>query len=88
MTGVTYSVTPLHETWRSMRRLIALALYTASPTIEDLARRVGLTSAALRQYRLGRRTPSAEVAVRLARALRDQARRLVAIARRLEGFHT
>jgi transcriptional regulator with XRE-family HTH domain len=70
-----------------MRRLIASALRAAAPTMEELARRIGLTSAALRQYRLGLRTPSPEVTGRLARVLREQASRLVAIARRLEGSH-
>jgi transcriptional regulator with XRE-family HTH domain len=72
----------------SLRHIVAQALRTASPAMEDIARSVGLTSAALRQYRLGARTPSSDVIQRLARTLRTQAGRLLAIARRLERVHS
>lgn len=52
--------------------------------LEEVGAELGLSSSALRRYRLGDRTPDPATALRLARALRAYARRLDRSARRLE----
>ena len=65
-------------------RLIADALKEAVVAMEELARRAGLSSSALRRYRQGNRTPSSRVLRRVARELRSQGKRLERLARNLE----
>lgn len=67
-----------------MRRLFTDALRAASPTIEQLAQQMKCSTAALRAYRLGTRTPAPAVARSLAVVLRRQGKRLEALATRLE----
>ncbi len=65
-------------------RLVADALATAALAVEELATNAGLSSSALRRYRLGDRTPSPDVLRRLAEELRSQAKRLERLAHSLE----
>lgn len=65
-------------------RLVGDALATAALAVEELAAKAGLSSSALRRYRLGDRTPSPDVLRRLARELRSQAKRLERLAQNLE----
>ncbi len=65
-------------------RLVADALEVAALAVEKLAAKAGLSSSALRRYRLGDRTPSPDVLRRLARELRVQAKRLERLAQNLE----
>jgi len=66
------------------RRLVRIALRAASPSVEELARAVRLSSSALRKYRQGTRSVPGSLLGSLARALRAQAARLTALAERLE----
>ena len=68
-----------------VNRLVADALEAATIAVEEFATRAGLSSSALRRYRLGDRTPSSEVLRRLAEELRQQARRLQRLAHNLEA---
>ena len=63
---------------------MAHALEVVTLGVEELAARAGLSSSALRRYRLGDRTPSSEVLRRLATELRRQVKRLERLARNLE----
>jgi transcriptional regulator with XRE-family HTH domain len=65
-------------------RLVADALKAAALAVEELAVRAGLSSSALRRYRLGNRTPSPDVLRRLAKELRLQGKRLERLAHELE----
>jgi len=65
-------------------RLVAEALEAAALAVEELASRTGLSSSALRRYRLGDRTPSPDVLRRLAKELRRQGKRLARLAHTLE----
>ncbi len=65
-------------------RLVGDALATAALAVEELATNAGLSSSALRRYRLGDRTPSPDVLRRLAEELRSQAKRLERLAHNLE----
>jgi transcriptional regulator with XRE-family HTH domain len=65
-------------------RLVADAVKAAAWPVEELADRAGVSSSALRRYRLGDRTPSPEVLRRLAAELRSQAKRLERLAHNLE----
>jgi transcriptional regulator with XRE-family HTH domain len=65
-------------------RLVADALVAAAVAMEDLARRAGMSSSALRRYRLGDRTPSSRVLQRLGGTLREQAEQLQKVADQLE----
>ena len=56
----------------------------AALAVEELAAKAGLSSSALRRYRLGNRTPSPDVLRRLAEQLRSQAKRLERLAHELE----
>lgn len=67
-----------------MRRLYVDAISVASPTIQQLAREMGCSTAALRAYRLGTRTPGPLVARSLATVLRRQSKRLDRLAAQLE----
>ena len=68
-----------------VNRLVADALEAATVAVEELATRAGLSSSALRRYRLGDRTPSSDVLRRLAGELRRQARQLQRLAHKLEA---
>ena len=68
-----------------VNRLVADALEAATLAVEELATRAGLSSSALRRYRLGDRTPSSDVLRRLAGELRHQARQLQRLAHNLEA---
>jgi transcriptional regulator with XRE-family HTH domain len=68
----------------SLRRLIVRALQTASPSVEEIAARLGLSTSALRYYRLGKREPSADTVRDLAAVLRRQAAKLEVMAEQLE----
>ena len=65
-------------------RLVAGALEAAALAIEELASRAGLSSSALRKYRLGNRTPSPNVLRHISRELRRQSKRLERLAHALE----
>jgi len=65
-------------------RLVADALNAAALAVEELAVRAGLSSSALRRYRLGNRKPSPGVLRRIAKELRRQGRRLERLAHTLE----
>ena len=67
-----------------VNRLVADALEVVTLGVEELAARAGLSSSALRRYRLGDRTPSSEVLRRLATELRRQVKRLERLARNLD----
>ena len=69
---------------KRVHRLVTEALEAAALAVEELAVRAGLSSSALRRYRLGNRKPSADVLRRLARELRSQAKRLERLAHTLE----
>lgn len=66
------------------RQRISLALIAAAPGLAELARRVGLSSSALRRYRLGDRKPSNEMLGKVAAVLRAQANDLLRLAKELE----
>jgi transcriptional regulator with XRE-family HTH domain len=66
------------------RRLVRTALRAASPSLEELARVLSVSSSALRKYRQGTRSVPGALCAALARALRAQAARLTALADRLE----
>lgn len=68
----------------ALSRLVIGAILAASPSVESLAERLGLSTSALRRYRLGNREPSAGTVQRLASELRRQAADLVELAERLE----
>jgi hypothetical protein len=70
----------------ALRRLIAKALKVGTPTIEGYARDLGLSTSALRRYRLGNRTPPAALASRLARLLRQRAAVMVRHAAELDAI--
>jgi transcriptional regulator with XRE-family HTH domain len=74
----------LATTPNKVRRLVQRALDTATPTLRDLAGRAKLSYHAVRQYRLGARTPGRSVLRKLARVLRKQARDLLREADRLD----
>jgi len=64
--------------------LVTEAIEAAALAVEELAVRAGLSSSALRRYRLGDRTPSPDVLRRLAEELRSQAKRLERVAQNLQ----
>lgn len=68
----------------ALRHLVADALRAATPTMEDLAQTLDLSTAALRSYRLGTRTPAPAFRRKFAKLLRNQAERLMRVATRLE----
>jgi len=74
----------LATTTHKVRQVLTRALDAATPTLRDLARSIQLSYHAVRQYRLGARTPSADVLRKLARALRHQARQVGRYADALE----
>jgi transcriptional regulator with XRE-family HTH domain len=66
------------------RRLFVDALRTATLSVEAIAERLGLSTSALRRYRLGDRTPSPNVLRGFARVLREQGRALEKFAHQLD----
>jgi hypothetical protein len=70
-----------------LQTLVQRALKAASPTIEQLAAQLECSTSALRRWRLGNREVSPEVAGRLAKLLRRQARVLDRVAAELD-HHT
>jgi transcriptional regulator with XRE-family HTH domain len=69
----------------ALRRLIGKALEAATPTVEECAAELGLSSSALRRYRLGDRTPTTTLVKRLAGLLRRRAAVMVRLATELEA---
>ena len=69
---------------QSLRVLVSEAMRAAGPSLDALAGRLGLSSSALRYYRLGRRLPSPETVDRIARELRRQAAQMQRLAEQLE----
>jgi transcriptional regulator with XRE-family HTH domain len=65
-------------------RVLREALEVSTLSLSDLAAELGISSSALRRYRLGNRIPPAAVARQIARALRTRAQRLEVLAARLE----
>ncbi len=61
------------------------ALAAATPTLRDVAARVGVSYASARAWRTGARTPRAKGGRRLAAALRKQADKLNKMADRVES---
>ena len=74
----------LCDAMTTLRRLIARALETATPTVEDIAAKLAMSSSALRRYRLGNRTPPPALVRRLVRLLHDQAQRLERLGAQLD----
>ncbi len=72
----------------TLRRLIARGLEAVTPTVEDIAKQLALSSSALRRYRLGNRTPPAKLVRSLARLLRARATQLERLAARLDQAAT
>jgi transcriptional regulator with XRE-family HTH domain len=64
--------------------MIAKALDTMTPTLRDVAGRIGATYGAVRSYRLGSRTPPPATVRKLAAALRAQGVELLRIAKQLD----
>ena len=64
--------------------MLQKALDSSTPTLRDLAAQAKVSYHAMRQYRLGARTPSAVTLRRLARVLRRQAKGLERHAAALE----
>jgi transcriptional regulator with XRE-family HTH domain len=69
---------------RGTRQLFVDALRIATPTVEMIAARLGLSTSALRRYRLGDRTPSPGVLRGFAKVLKAQARALEKFAHQLD----
>ena len=69
----------------ALQSLVRRALRATTPTVEELAARLQLSTSALRRYRLGNRTPSPTVLRDLAGVLRDQAAVMVRLAGELEA---
>src|SRR5712691_8233771 len=78
----------LRDTMTSLARLFGKALEAATPTVEALAARLGLSSSALRRYRLGSRTPSPRLVRAFAAELRREARVLEGVADQLDELTT
>lgn len=76
----------MRDAMRSLRLLVIRALRAASPPLTELAKGLGITTSALRRWRLGNRSVPPEVAAKLAKLLRRQARHLERIAAELDEF--
>ncbi len=72
----------------TLRRLIARGLEAVTPTVEEIAKQLALSSSALRRYRLGNRTPPAKLVRSLARLLRARAEQLKRLAAQLDHAAT
>ena len=71
----------------SVQRRFAAALKSLTPTMEEVGRWLGMSTSALRRYRLGDRSISPAVIDGLVKLLRKQARKLGHIADDLERTH-
>jgi transcriptional regulator with XRE-family HTH domain len=69
---------------RSLRLLFTQALRLASPSVEQLAARLGVSTSAVRRWRLGNRNVPPAAAAKLAKVLRRQARGLERVAAELD----
>jgi len=76
---------PFSGTSMDARRLLRTAVTTATWSVATLARELGVSEELLRKARQGTRGVPPTLLPRLARALRAQARRLTALANRLDG---
>ena len=66
-------------------KVVPEALVAATPTLRDVAARVGVSYASARAWRTGTRMPTAKGCRRLAAALRKQADKLTKMADRIEA---
>lgn len=64
--------------------MIVQALDSATPTLRELAREVGISYGAVRMYRAGQRTPSPKVVRALLKTLRRRSAQLAKLADNLE----
>jgi transcriptional regulator with XRE-family HTH domain len=64
--------------------MLANVLDFAAPTLREIAAQAGISYHAIRQYRLGERTPPPAVIRRLAKALRTRGGKLQQLADQLE----
>ncbi len=74
------------DAMRSLRLRFTRALRLATPSIEQIAAGLGVSTSAVRRWRLGNRNVSPEVAAKLAKLLRRQARNLEGVAAELDRF--
>ena len=79
--GVPFSGTPMDA-----RRLLRTAVTAATWSVATLARELGVSEELLRKSRQGTRGVPPTLLPRLARALRAQARKLVALADHLDRW--
>lgn len=77
----------MRDAMRRLRLLFTRALRLASPSIEQVATSLGVSTSAVRRWRLGNRNVSPEVAAKLAKLLSRQARNLERVAAELDRFH-
>ena len=68
----------------SLRHWFIKAVEIAAPEVQALAGRLGVTAGALRHWRLGNRAVSSEMARKMAKLLRRQARDALRVAAELE----
>jgi transcriptional regulator with XRE-family HTH domain len=69
----------------SLRPMLRKALDAATPTLREIAREAGVSYGAIRMYRAGQRTPSANVLRALVAALRKQSGGLAKLVDKLEA---
>ena len=72
------------DAMRSLRLLFIRALRLATPSIEDIAADLGVSTSAVRRWRLGDRNVPLKAAGALAKLLRRQARDLEQVATELD----
>ena len=65
--------------------MVAKAIEAATPTLRDVASRIGVSYGTIRAYKIGERNAPPAVMRRLASALRHQAAQLETAADRLEA---
>ena len=76
----------MRDTMRRLRLLFTRALRLATPSIEQIAAGLNVSTSAVRRWRLGNRNVSPEVTAKLAKLLRRQARNLERVAAELDRF--
>lgn len=64
--------------------MLVKLLAAVSPSLREIAREVGISYGAVRQYRLGQRTPSPKVLRRLVAVVRARSEKLAELAAELE----
>lgn len=74
-----------HQSSR-LARVLGEALEFSTLSLSELAGELGISSSALRRYRLQNRIPTADLARRIARALRHRAQRLNTLADQLDAL--